>query len=152
MARYAKPTRYILKNPSKYVGNPNNITMRSTWERRFAIWCDTNPNVLQWNSEGMAIPYYSQIDGKERRYFIDFFVKVKKVDGSVVHLAVEVKPYKETQPPALPKRKTNKTEARYLEEMATYQRNSDKWSYAREWCKRNGFTFIIMTEHELGIA
>ena len=146
-----KPTKFILRHPEKYVGNANTITMRSSWERKFALWCDNNENVLKWNSEGLPIAYYSSVDGKQRRYFIDFFVEVKKKDGSIENLAIEVKPYYETQPPQPAKRKTTKSEARFIEECVTYQRNQDKWNSAREWCKRNGFKFLILTEHELGI-
>jgi hypothetical protein len=34
----------------------------------------------------------------------------------------------------------------------TYQVNQDKWKAAREWAKKNGFEFIILTEYELGLA
>lgn len=146
-----KPTKFTPKNPQKYVGDVNNIVMRSKWERKFALWCDNNVNVLKWNSEGFAIPYHSHVDGKTRRYFIDFFCEVRKVDGSIENLAIEVKPYKETQPPELPKVKTDKTEARYIDELTTYQRNQDKWNSARAWCAKNNFRFVILTEHELGI-
>lgn len=149
--RYGKPFRFKPKHPEKYVGDVSRITMRSTWEKKFAIWCDLNPSVLKWNSEGVAVPYYHQIDGRMKNYYIDFFVLLKQADGNTVKLAVEVKPHYETQPPVPPKRKTDKSQRRYLQECVTYQQNCDKWRYARQWADDNGFKFVIMTENELGI-
>lgn len=149
--RYAKPFKYKPKNPSKYVGNVDNIVMRSTWERKFAIWCDLNPSVLKWNSEGMAIKYFHTVDNRVRNYFIDFFVQLKTKDGQIAQLAIEVKPFEETQPPTPPKRQTEKAMKNYTNALLTYQRNMDKWNAARKWCSDNGFQFVIMTEYELGL-
>lgn len=149
--RYSKPFKYKPKNPEKYVGDVNNIVMRSLWERKFAIWCDLNESVLNWNSEGLPIQYWHTVDKRFRNYYVDFFVKIKKKDGSTQNLMIEVKPYCETQPPVIPKRKTDKTNQRYINECLTYQRNIDKWNAASAWAKQNGFVFKIMTEYELGI-
>ena len=62
-------------NPKKYVGNPANIIYRSSWEKKFMFYCDTNPDILQWASEEMAIPYYNPIDKKVHKYYPDFIVK-----------------------------------------------------------------------------
>jgi len=29
----------------KYIGDHTNIIMRSSWETRFASWCDRNPSI-----------------------------------------------------------------------------------------------------------
>ena len=58
-----KPT-----NPKKYVGNPNNIIYRSLLERRFMVYCDNNPGIIQWASEELPIRYYNPIDKKWHRY------------------------------------------------------------------------------------
>lgn len=151
MKRFPKPFKFKPKNPSKYVGDIDNIVMRSSWEKKFALWCDLNPSVIKWNSEGTPIPYWHSVDQKTRRYFIDFFIQMRAKDGTIKNLAIEVKPYKETQPPETPKRKTQKTKDRYINECLTYQRNQDKWNAAQAWCKENGFEFVILTENELGI-
>lgn len=151
MKRFPKPFRFVPKHPEKYVGDVNNIVMRSSWEKKFAIWCDSNPSVIQWNSEGMPIKYWHTVDQKVRRYYIDFFVKLRLKDGSISKLAIEVKPVAEKNPPVKPKRRTAKSEQRYINECLTYQQNQDKWRAAEEWCSQNGFKFIVMTEHELGI-
>lgn len=151
MKRFPKPFRFVPKNPQKYVGDVNNIVMRSSWEKKFAIWCDSNPSVIQWNSEGMPIQYWHSVDQKVRRYYIDFFVKLKTRDGTITKLAIEVKPASQKTPPVKPKRRTAKSEQRYINECITYQQNQDKWKAAEEWCSKNDFRFLVMTEHELGI-
>jgi hypothetical protein len=140
--------RYRVRNPEKYVGNVKDVVFRSLWERKFMIWCDTNPSVLKWGSEIYPIQYYSKVDGKVRKYFIDFFVQIKKADGSIQNLAIEIKPFSQTQPPVRGKKK----EKTYIQECLTYQINQDKWAAAREWAKKNGFEFIILTEYDLGLA
>lgn len=149
--RYPKPFKFVPKNKEKYVGDVSNIVMRSSWEKRFALWCDNNPSVIKWNSEGTPIQYWHSVDQKHRRYYIDFFIQIKVKDGSIKNMAIEIKPYGETIPPKVPKRKTPKTEQRYINECITYQRNQDKWKAAKEWCSNNGFEFIVMTENELGL-
>ena len=151
MKRFPKPFRFVPKTPSKYVGVVNNNIMRSSWEKKFAIWCDSNPSMIQWNSEGIPIQYWHSVDQKVRRYYIDFFVKLRTKDGSITKLAIEVKPASQRNPPVKPKRRTAKSEQRYINECITYQQNQDKWKAAEQWCNQNGFKFIVMTEHELGI-
>ena len=48
-------------NPKKYVGNPNNIIYRSLLERRFMVYCDNNPGIVQWASEELPIRYYNPL-------------------------------------------------------------------------------------------
>jgi hypothetical protein len=140
--------KYRVRNPEKYVGDYGNVVFRSLWERKFMVWCDTNPSVLKWGSEIYPIKYFSKIDGKVHRYFIDFFVQIRKADGSIQNLAIEIKPFSQTQPPVRGK----KREKTYIQECLTYQINQDKWAAAREWAEKNGFEFIILTEYELGLA
>lgn len=149
--RFPKPFKFTPKRPEKYVGDVHNIILRSSWEKKFALWCDNNPSVIAWNSEGIPIKYWHSVDKRYRRYFVDFFVKLR-VKGDVIEkLAIEVKPLKEKLPPERPKRKTPRTEERFLNECLTYQRNQDKWKAAEEWCKENDFKFLVLTEVELGI-
>jgi hypothetical protein len=42
---------YTPKNPAKYVGDKSTIYYRSSWEKKFMVWADSNPNVIHWNSE-----------------------------------------------------------------------------------------------------
>ena len=45
--------KYKIKNPDKYIGNPNKVVFRSLWERNAFRWCESNPKVKLWNSEEM---------------------------------------------------------------------------------------------------
>lgn len=136
-----KPTR-----PEKYVGNLNNIEYRSSWELKFMKWADNNPGVLKWTSEELVINYFSPVDQRNHRYFVDFAVLVKTRTGEQKKYAVEVKPFKETLPPT----GTKKTR-RLLQETATYVTNQAKWAAADVWCKKNGMEFLVLTEKELGV-
>jgi hypothetical protein len=62
---------------------------------------------------------------------------------------IEVKPFAQTQPPIPPKRMTKKGEQRMLEETQTYATNISKWEAAKEFCRRQGWDFMILTEHEI---
>jgi hypothetical protein len=128
--------------PEKYMGNPANIIMRSSWETKFAIWCDKNPQVIKWNSEETVIPYLSPVDGKIHRYFVDF--KIQTLNKKIY--LVEIKPKQQTLPP-----KGTKKTKRYLTEASTYLVNQSKWEYATRYCKERNWEFIILTEYELGI-
>ena len=90
-------------HPRKYKGNPNNIICRSTWERKFCNYCDQSANILEWGSEEFWIPYRAP-DGKPRRYFPDFIIKVKESTGDLKTYVIEVKPLKQTKPPNKRKR------------------------------------------------
>ena len=72
--------RYIPSNKKKYKGNPTTIYYRSLWERKFMVYCDKNPRILEWGSEELIIPYRLPTDGRIHRYFPDFYVKVKRAD------------------------------------------------------------------------
>ena len=136
-----KPT-----NPKKYTGNPRNIICRSSWERRFCNWCDINESIIEWGSEEFWIPYRAP-DGKVRRYFPDFLIKVKESNGELKTYVIEVKPKKQTLKPK-PRKKVSKS---YLYECKTYEVNKAKWKAAREWCADRKVEFKIVTEKELGI-
>lgn len=139
--------KYKPINPSKYLGDPSNIVMRSSWETKFAIWCDRNPSVMQWSSEETIVPYVSPVDNRYHRYFIDFKIKVKTNDGKVKTYLVEIKPDYQTRPPVPPSRKTKK----YITEVMTWGVNEAKWKAADGFAKDRGWEFIVLTEHHLGI-
>jgi hypothetical protein len=135
------------KNPSKYKGDPSNIIYRSSWELKFMIYLDDHPDVLQWASEELVIPYRSPVDGKVHRYFPDFTVRKKTLEGITETLLIEIKPFAQTKEPV--KKKTiNKA---YINEVMTWGVNQAKWKAADEYCKDRKWRFLVMTEKELGI-
>lgn len=139
--------RFTPKNPEKYRGDVTNIIYRSLWERKAMVWFDENPSVLQWASEEVVIPYVSPIDNRVHRYFPDFLIKAKGLDGRVKTMLIEVKPKSQTEPPVKKKKNTRK----YLNEVATWGVNDAKWKAAREYCADRLWEFHIITEKELGI-
>ena len=139
--------RFKPKNPKKYLGDPTNIIYRSGWELKFMRFCDSHPNVIQWGSEEVVIPYVSPIDGKVHRYFTDFIVKQLNTMGKKETLIIEVKPKAQTRPPE----KKSRVTKRYLTEVKTWGVNQAKWKAANEFCKDRGWKFRIITEDDLGI-
>ena len=139
--------KYYPSFPHKYKGDPTNIIFRSLWERKFMVYCDKNANVLEWNSEEIAIPYRSPLDNRVHRYFPDFYMKVKESNGIIKNYIVEVKPLKQTTPPKKPKKQTRG----YIREAYEYARNQAKWKVAKEFCKDRRWEFKVITEKELGI-
>ena len=139
--------KYYPSHPKKYKGDPTNIIYRSLWERKFMVYCDKNTNILEWASEEIAIPYRSPIDNRVHRYFPDFYMKVKEFNGKIKRYVIEVKPAKQTKPPAKPKRQTKG----YIREAYEYAKNQAKWKMAREFCADRQWEFKVVTEKELGI-
>lgn len=134
------------KHPHKYKGNVKNIIYRSGWELKLFVYLDRHPNIIEWSSEELRVPYLSPKDGKIHNYFPDVIIKAKKRDGSTDIIMIEVKPSKETKPP-----KKSKNQKRMIEESMTYMVNQAKWEYAQKYCDSKGWLFKIFTEKELGI-
>jgi hypothetical protein len=134
-------------NPQKYRGNPLNIIYRSRWELKFMMYLDSHKDVLSWGSEELIIPYVSPIDGRIHRYFPDFIVKKKNVDGKIETVVVEIKPLYQTKQPMPQTKRTKK----YINEVRTWGINTAKWKAAEKFCNERQWRFIIMTEKELGI-
>jgi hypothetical protein len=135
--------KFIPIFPEKYTGDPTNIIMRSSWETRFASWCDKNPSVLKWSSEETVVPYRCPTDNRIHRYFVDFKISVSTGKTYIV----EVKPAAQTQPPIYPGRQTQ----RYITESLTFMKNQAKWEAANEFARDRGWEFKIITEKELGL-
>lgn len=114
------------------------------WERKFAKYCDENSGILRWSSEEVVIPYISPKDGRIHRYFVDFFIEVQSTTGPKSFL-IEVKPKHQTAPPV----KKSRITKRYMTEAATFAINSAKWNAAHEYCRKRGWTFLVLTEDHL---
>ena len=137
--------KYSPKNPKKYKGDPTNIIYRSGWERRVMKWLDENPNVLEWSSEEIIIPYLSPIDNRRHRYFPDFYVVTKDKTGMRKTSIIEVKPHKETMEPERKKRITKQ----YITEVTTWAVNQAKWKQANQYCLDRGWEFKLLTEKDI---
>ena len=151
MARHYKQGKYSPKNPQKYKGDIKNIVYRSGWEYKFMTYLDLSNSVIEWASEPFPIEYYSSIEKKSRRYFVDFIVKVKGKNGKTQIQFIEIKPFAETLPPKQPKTKSLKAKMRFLRESKTYHVNQDKWKACEAFAKKHNAVFKVFTEYELGI-
>jgi hypothetical protein len=141
------------KNPKKYIGDPTNIIYRSSWELKLMRFLDEHPDVVEWGSEVLVIPYRSPIDGKMHRYFTDFIVKQINKDRKKETIVIEVKPKSQTVAPDVSKKLTAKgsISRRFLNEVKTWGVNQAKWKAATDYCDDRGWKFQIMTEDQLGI-
>lgn len=137
--------KFMPRHHEKYRGDIRKITYRSSWESWFMKWLDNNPEVVKWNSEEVVIPYFSEADGKKRRYFMDFWFRTK--DGK--EFFIEVKPKKETQPPPKPVKLTTSAKKKYIDDIYTWTVNQCKWKAAQKVAEKNNIQFRLLTEDGL---
>lgn len=137
--------KFVPQNKEKYRGAWDKITYRSSWEKFVMEMLDRNPNIKEWSSEEVVIPYFCNAEGKKRRYFMDFYLKTTEGD---VYLW-EVKPKKETMAPAPPAQMTLAKKKRYMQDIYTFSVNIDKWKAAHSLCKKKGWGFKLITEDAL---
>jgi len=141
---YFKPN-----NPQKYVGEQP-VIYRSSWERKFMIWCDNTSDVLTWSSEPVQIPYWSKFHKKQRTYYPDFYIKIQKKDDTIEHMLIEIKPEAQIKKPMPPTKNTRKALESYKYLAEQYVVNKDKYIAAQEFAIQRGWKFAVMTEKSLG--
>lgn len=134
------------KNPGKYIGDPQKIVIRSSWEARFFKWCDSTPAVLKWASEEFSIPYLYQAPGdiapKVKQYFPDAFVVYQDTAGNIKKEIIEIKPMKETV-------LTEKSSDR---DKLAWAQNQAKWKAASAFASKQGMSFRVITESSLFVG
>ncbi|NDB57336.1 hypothetical protein EB001_02620 [bacterium] len=130
---------FIPTNPEKYIGR-GSIKYRSSWELRFMNFLDTHPSVKQWASESISIKYENPVAKKVKSYVPDFFIIYEDASGNRKGELVEIKPHKETTLEAAGRSTKNQIQAVV---------NQAKWEAAKEFCKRNGISFRVITEHDM---
>jgi len=131
--------RFIPRHPEKYVGDPNDIWCRSSWEVTVCKYFDSRPDVVHWGSEELVIPYLSPEDNKVHRYFPDFFVEYLDKEGITRKEIVEVKP-------------RNQSEEKYAKSdysKAALSVNDAKWKAASLFCETRGMKFRVLTERSI---
>ena len=138
-----------LKNPSKCVSSV--VTCRSGWEIKFVLkYLDINTNIIKWSSEDVVIQYFCPTDGKNHRYFVDFWFEAKTKSGKIKEFLIEIKPYSQSIPPKEPKRKSKN----FLNEVQTYIKNTAKWETVKNYCKTQrelgkDIEFLVITEKDV---
>ena len=137
MSKFAQG-KFSMKNPGKYIGKKS-PTYRSSWEFAFMKLCDEHPNVTQWASEAIQIPYRNPITGKMTIYVPDFFLNYTDKKGKIIAELIEVKPRNQTVMEL----------ARDQGQKMQVIKNQAKWSAASDWCKQKRIRFRVVTEEEL---
>lgn len=140
--------KFTPKNPHKYAGDIDKIRYMSSWELEVHTFLDSNPNILLWSSECVAIKYLKPTDNRVHTYYPDYWVEYVDKTGEIKRKLVEVKPASQTKAP-------NGNRKHALYEKLTFAVNTAKWQAAINWCKlksaQDGITieFEIMTERSI---
>lgn len=137
MSKYMQG-KYQIRNPEKYVGK-GIPTYRSSWELTFMNFCDNNPNVLQWASEAIHVPYRNPFTGKNTIYVPDFMIIYADANGKRHGEVVEIKPLKETMLESAVSQR----------DKAMVALNMYKWDAARKFCAAQGLRFRIINEGDI---
>jgi hypothetical protein len=140
---------YVPVNPQKYVGDSSKIIYRSGWEKKFATFCDLNEKVLAWSSETIQVPYVNPVENSVKTYNLDFYLKIRKDDGTLVEYIAEVKPAKKLVKPELSGKINEKRMNAHVEQTKEYLVNMYKFDAAKKWAEDRGWQFIIITENFL---
>lgn len=156
--------KFAPKNPAKYKGRIDKIEFRSLWELKLMKWCDEQAHVVKWSSEEIIIPYFDPVKNKNRRYFMDFWIRMNTPQG-LKEFIIEVKPDKECRfyktalqegkepgpPRPKPKSQNPKVMHRWYAECMTAATNTAKWNAAIKYARSKNMQFMIFSEYELGI-
>jgi hypothetical protein len=137
MSKYASG-KYQVKNLEKYMGK-RLPSYRSSWEFTFMSFCDNNPAVINWVSEGVKIPYFNPVSGKQTVYVPDFIVVYVDANQRQHTELVEIKPSKEA---------TMESAKSYRDKLMVAM-NMSKWAAADSWARANGMRFSVVTEFDL---
>lgn len=136
---------FIPSNKNKYNGRYP-IIYRSSLEYQFMRICDESDSIINWSSETYTINYLSPKDYKQHRYYPDFLLKVVDKNNNIETIIVEIKPFKQTIKPKLPKNKTAKSLLKYQKDLIEWEVNLAKWEAAVALCNKLNFKFNIITE------
>ena len=131
--------KFAFKNKEKYVGT-RTPTYRSGWEHAFMRLCDEHPNVHQWASEAIRIPYRHPLTGKYTIYVPDFFIVYADKEGRKHAELVEVKPKSQT---------TMENAGRSHAKQKQVVINSAKWEAANAYARQNKIRFRVVSEEQL---
>lgn len=137
MTKYTQGT-FIPTNPEKMVGSLRPFA-RSSWELRMMSFLDQHPNVIQWGSECIKIPYTNPLTGKSTIYVPDFLIRYADKNGNQRAELIEIKPKKETIMEAAKSRR---------DKMFVIL-NTAKWTAALAFCARHGLKFRVLNEDSL---
>ena len=131
--------RYIPKHPQKYIGNPNQILFRSSWELNVMKFLDMSVAVKRWASEEFSISYISPKDHRVHQYFPDFYAEFLDATGKLIKEIIEVKPLSQS----------NEAAAKSVYDKQALIINQAKWAAATHFAAANGMSFRVITEQSI---
>ena len=134
---------YFPKNKDKFIGDK--AIYRSGLELKYFQFLDNSSKCIKWNSEGIKIPYYWEVDKKYHTYYIDLAATFKEGNEFITYL-IEIKPFRQTQQPQATPKKRKKT---LLTEQVMFSQNVAKWTAAKEFALKNKCKFIVLAEKEI---
>ena len=134
LPRFARG-KFSPKNKLKYVGTKT-PTYRSSWEHAFMRLCDEHPNVYQWASESIKIPYRHPFSGKYTVYVPDFFIVYMDKDGKKHAEMIEVKPASQM---------TMEGAGRSIGK----RKQVAKWEAANAYARQRKIRFRVVSEEQL---
>lgn len=129
---------YQVQHTEKYVGH-RRPRYRSGWEHSFMRFCDLNPNVLQWASESIQIPYRHPLTGKLTHYVPDFLITYRDRNNTVQAELIEIKPLGQSVI----------QEGQRPRDRAVVAVNMAKWDAATKWCRKQGIRFRVINENHM---
>lgn len=103
-------------------------------------FCDNHNNVIYWASEAIKVPYKHPLTGKPTVYIPDFFVVYQNKFKQQIAEIVEIKPKKQS---------LIESKIASAKDKAVVIVNHAKWAAAVAYCKRQGYTFRVITEDDL---
>jgi len=101
--------------------------------------CDTHPNIVQWASEPVKIPYVNPFTGKHTVYVPDFLIVFEDKDGNRRTEMIEVKPA----------RQAKIHEAKTEKDKMSVVLNAAKWEAAEAYCKKYKIFFRVICETDI---
>jgi len=131
---------YRPKNIQKF--GESKCIYRSSYELQFLKWCDNHPKITDIKYEKVIIPYMCKTDGRLHRYYVDCKIKMQESTGLKDYL-IEIKPFRQTLQPKPSKRKKQST---IIQENLSFLKNTSKWDSAKQYCKKMGWRWCILTE------
>ncbi len=137
----SRPVKGMFKpqNPEKYTGEYP-IIYRSSWEHEFMVYCDNHPDVVEWASEPVSIPYKDPTRERTQSLYVpDFLVTIINKSKETVTKLIEIKPMAE----ALTEHAKTKKDA------VVKMKNDAKWAAAQAWAMRRGIDFQVMHEGDM---
>lgn len=129
-------------NPLKYISDNKTIIYRSSLERDFCVYCDTDPTILRWISEPdfLKIKYVNPFKKKISTYYPDFYIQFKTTKG-IVSAIIEIKADSMIN---MPKHGDVNRMSNFVKR--AFVINNVKKKAAEIECAKKGMIYLVITE------